>query len=32
MSNFLTVYINQDEFFLMSFSESFVTGNVLKIP
>ena len=31
MNNFLNVYINQHEFFLMSFFESFVTCNVLKI-
>ena len=31
MSNFLAVYINQHEFFLMSFFESFVTCNIIKI-
>ena len=31
MTNFLTVYINQHEFFLMSFFESFVTCNIIKI-
>ena len=31
MSNFLTVYINHCEFFLMSFLESFVTCNALTI-
>ena len=31
MSNFLTVYINQHEFLLMSFFESFATCNVIKI-
>ena len=31
ISNFLTVYINQHEFFLMSFFESFVACNFLKI-
>ena len=30
MSNFLTIYINKHEFFL-SFCQSFVTCNVLKI-
>ena len=30
MSNFLTIYINEHEFFL-SFCQSFVTCNVLKI-
>ena len=31
MSNFSTVYINQHEDLLMSFFESFVTRNVVKI-
>ena len=31
MSNFLTVYINQHEFLLMSFFECLVTCNVKKI-
>ena len=31
MSNFLTVYINQHEFLLMPFYESFLTYNVIKI-
>ena len=31
MSNFLTVYINQHEFLLMPFYESFVACNVIKI-
>ena len=31
MSNFLTAYINQNEFFLMPSFETFVTCNVLKI-
>ena len=31
MSDIFTVYINQDEFFLMPFFESFLTCNVLEI-
>ena len=31
MSNYLAVYINQHEFFLMSFFEFLVTCNVIKI-
>ena len=31
MTNVLTVYTNQHEFFLMSFFESFVTCNIIKI-
>ena len=30
MTNVLTVYINQHEFFIVSFFESFVTCNVIK--